>query len=122
MIIQKYECMKIIKKKLKENWNILIYYTKIFLQNMLPKLIMLKNFASNLLNLSKYYTNSKYINILILIICLRIRIHSQIREALLKLTRRIIGSNTLVQGALPTILKETPKEFFSSTLDQVQVI
>ena len=32
------------------------------------------------------------------------------------MSQRIIGSNTLVQGALPTILKKTPKSFFDHTI------
>ena len=35
------------------------------------------------------------------------------------MSQRIIGSNTLIQGALPTILQKTPKEFFSSAINLV---
>jgi tyrosine aminotransferase len=45
----------------------------------------------------------------------------QVRDALQSLSQRIIGSNTLVQGALPDILKNTPKKFFDDTIAQVQV-
>lgn len=45
----------------------------------------------------------------------------QIRGALQSLSQRIIGSNTLVQGALPDILKNTPQSFFDETIAQVQV-
>uniref|UniRef100_A0A1B6DJB1 Aminotransferase class I/classII large domain-containing protein n=2 Tax=Clastoptera arizonana TaxID=38151 RepID=A0A1B6DJB1_9HEMI len=44
----------------------------------------------------------------------------EIRKGLQNLTQRIIGSNTLVQGALPAILKNTPKSFFDSTIDALQ--
>merc|ERR1712193_146809 len=36
------------------------------------------------------------------------------------LTKRILGSNTLVQGALPTILANTPKSFFDDTINVIQ--
>jgi len=39
---------------------------------------------------------------------------SEVRKGLMCMSQRIIGSNTLVQGALPTILKNTPPEFFSN--------
>merc|ERR1740137_245470 len=35
----------------------------------------------------------------------------EVRKGLMCMSQRIIGSNTLVQGALPTILKSTPKSF-----------
>ncbi|KAA0201609.1 hypothetical protein HAZT_HAZT005343 [Hyalella azteca] len=37
------------------------------------------------------------------------------------LSQRIIGSNTIVQGALPDILSKTPQSFFDDTLKQIQV-
>ncbi|XP_050510437.1 tyrosine aminotransferase-like [Diabrotica virgifera virgifera] len=37
-----------------------------------------------------------------------------IRKALNSLSQRIIGSNTLIQGALPAILRNTPQSFFDS--------
>ncbi|CAG7661559.1 unnamed protein product, partial [Allacma fusca] len=43
-----------------------------------------------------------------------------IRGALQSLSQRIIGSNTLVQGALADILQNTPKSFFDDTINQVQ--
>lgn len=44
----------------------------------------------------------------------------EIRAGLQSLSQRIIGSNTIVQGALPTILGSTPKSFFDDTLRQIQ--
>ena len=42
------------------------------------------------------------------------------RKGLLCMSQRIIGSNTLVQGALPTILANTPKSFFDDTISVVE--
>lgn len=44
----------------------------------------------------------------------------EVRAGLQSLSQRIIGSNTLVQGALPTILSNTPQSFFRDTIAQVQ--
>ncbi|KAK7070917.1 hypothetical protein SK128_004885 [Halocaridina rubra] len=44
----------------------------------------------------------------------------EVRNGLNSLSQRIIGSNTLVQGALPAILGETPKEFFVDTIKQIE--
>lgn len=46
----------------------------------------------------------------------------QIRQGLARLTTRILGSNTLVQGALPKILQDTPESFFSQTIELLQVV
>lgn len=46
----------------------------------------------------------------------------QVRSGLQRLSQRIIGSNTIVQGAIPTILKNTPQEFFDRTVDHVEVL
>jgi len=43
-----------------------------------------------------------------------------VRHGLNSLSQRIIGANTIVQGALPTILKETPASFFKDTLDVIE--
>lgn len=43
-----------------------------------------------------------------------------VRVGLQSLSTRTIGANTIVQGALPTILGSTPPEFFRSTLELVQ--
>ncbi|XP_058799074.1 tyrosine aminotransferase [Phymastichus coffea] len=40
----------------------------------------------------------------------------EIRKALQCLSQRIIGSNTIVQGALPKILKNTPQRYFDNIL------
>ena len=40
-----------------------------------------------------------------------------VRKGLNSLSQRIIGANTIVQGALPNILKQTPETFFKETLD-----
>lgn len=45
---------------------------------------------------------------------------TEARAALQSLSQRIIGSNTLVQGALPEILQNTPQSFFDDTIGQVQ--
>ncbi len=44
----------------------------------------------------------------------------EVRGGLKALSQRIIGANTLVQGALPVILKETPQSFFEETISLVQ--
>ncbi|XP_071875144.1 tyrosine aminotransferase isoform X1 [Bombus fervidus] len=43
-------------------------------------------------------------------------LEKEIRKALHCLSQRIIGSNTLIQGALPTILKNTPQEFYDGVV------
>ncbi|XP_068242081.1 LOW QUALITY PROTEIN: tyrosine aminotransferase-like [Palaemon carinicauda] len=42
------------------------------------------------------------------------------KQGLQSLSQRIIGTNTLVQGALPTILSKTPKSFFEDTIKQIE--
>lgn len=44
----------------------------------------------------------------------------EIRKGLLCMSQRIIGSNTLIQGALPAILKNTPKSFFEDTINTIK--
>merc|ERR1711970_1709945 len=44
----------------------------------------------------------------------------EVRKGPLCMSQRIIGSNTLVQGALPTILKSTPQSFFDNTISCVK--
>eukprot|EP00095_Tigriopus_kingsejongensis_P009478 maker-scaffold322_size207131-snap-gene-1.15 protein:Tk09478 transcript:maker-scaffold322_size207131-snap-gene-1.15-mRNA-1 annotation:"tyrosine aminotransferase" len=44
----------------------------------------------------------------------------EVRKGLQCLSQRIIGSNTLVQGALPAILKNTPKSFFDDTINIIE--
>ncbi|KOX75714.1 Tyrosine aminotransferase [Melipona quadrifasciata] len=43
-------------------------------------------------------------------------LEKEIRKALHCLSQRIIGSNTLIQGALPAILKNTPQEFYDDVM------
>lgn len=45
----------------------------------------------------------------------------QVRTGLQKLSQRIIGSNTLVQGALPAILEKTPTAFYEDTITRLHV-
>ncbi|CAL4116174.1 unnamed protein product, partial [Meganyctiphanes norvegica] len=47
-------------------------------------------------------------------------LEKQARSGLQSLSQRIIGSNTIIQGALPTILAKTPKSFFEGTIQQIQ--
>ncbi|KAK2164059.1 hypothetical protein LSH36_69g02010 [Paralvinella palmiformis] len=44
----------------------------------------------------------------------------QVRPGLTSLSQRILGPNTLVQGALPKILESTPQEFFDFTIKVVK--
>ena len=43
-------------------------------------------------------------------------LNKEIRKALHCLSQRIIGSNTLIQGALPAILKNTPQNFYDNVM------
>ena len=43
-----------------------------------------------------------------------------VRKGLNSLSQRIIGANTIVQGALPNILKKTPESFFQETLQVIE--
>lgn len=43
-----------------------------------------------------------------------------VRTGLQSLGQRIMGCNTIVQGALPAILSETPKTFFADSIDAVK--
>ncbi|KAK0049755.1 tyrosine aminotransferase, partial [Biomphalaria pfeifferi] len=45
---------------------------------------------------------------------------TEVRNGLLKLSQRILGPNTLVQAALPEILKLTPKSFYTETLEYLE--
>lgn len=44
----------------------------------------------------------------------------EIRNGLQSLSQRIIGANTIVQGALPSILENTPASFLKSTIKVVE--
>ena len=43
-----------------------------------------------------------------------------VRSGLNSLSQRIIGANTLVQGAIPAILNKTPKHFYKDTLNVIE--
>lgn len=45
---------------------------------------------------------------------------SEVRHGLISLSQRILGPNTIVQAAMPDILKNTPQEFFHSTVKYIQ--
>lgn len=45
---------------------------------------------------------------------------SEVRQGLTRLSTRILGPNTLVQAALPRILRDTPASFYTETLDYIQ--
>lgn len=45
----------------------------------------------------------------------------QIREGLVKLSQRILGACSIVQGALESILNNTPQSFYSSTINFLKV-
>ncbi|XP_067120150.1 tyrosine aminotransferase-like [Centruroides vittatus] len=45
---------------------------------------------------------------------------TQIRNGLQNLCQRIMGCNTIVQGALPTILNDTPHHFFTECISTVK--
>ncbi|KAG8198904.1 hypothetical protein JTE90_015116 [Oedothorax gibbosus] len=44
----------------------------------------------------------------------------EMRDGLQALSQRIIGSNTIIQGALPSILRDTPETFFEDNIETVQ--
>ena len=44
-----------------------------------------------------------------------------IRQGLNSLSQRIIGSNTIVQGALKSILEDTPESFYKETLSVIEI-
>jgi len=46
---------------------------------------------------------------------------TEIRPGLVKMTQHILGANSLVQAALPTILKDTPAKFFAGVMRQLKV-
>ncbi|GFG31578.1 hypothetical protein Cfor_08050, partial [Coptotermes formosanus] len=45
---------------------------------------------------------------------------AEVRSGLQRLSQRIIGSNTLIQGALPCILQRTPEKFYEDTVRTLQ--
>jgi tyrosine aminotransferase len=44
----------------------------------------------------------------------------EVRQGLLNLSARILGPNSLVQGALPSILKDTPQKFYDELVETLQ--
>lgn len=44
----------------------------------------------------------------------------EVRGGLLKLSQRLLGPNTLVQAALPSILANTPESFYRETLEYIE--
>lgn len=44
----------------------------------------------------------------------------EIRKGLFNLSVRILGPNSLVQGALPNILKNTPQKFYDELVETLQ--
>jgi len=44
----------------------------------------------------------------------------EVRQGLIALSQRILGPNTIVQGALPDILTKTPQDFYDNTLNAVE--
>lgn len=45
----------------------------------------------------------------------------EVRRGLNNLSQRVMGSNTLVQAALPAILNDTPQRFFQDTITTLHV-
>lgn len=45
---------------------------------------------------------------------------TEVRNGLKSLSQRIIGANTIVQGALPNILNNTPQSFFDDTIATIE--
>lgn len=46
---------------------------------------------------------------------------TQVRQGLNKLSQRIMGSNTLIQAALPDILFKTPTSFYLGIINTLHV-
>ena len=46
---------------------------------------------------------------------------SQVKPGLIAMSQQILGPNTLIQGALPEILANTPPSFFENTMKIIQV-
>lgn len=51
----------------------------------------------------------------------RNNIFSEIRKGLTNLSSRVLGSNTLVQGAIPFILENTPQSFHDNLVETLHV-
>lgn len=50
------------------------------------------------------------------------RFFVQIRQGLVKLSQRILGACSIVQGALERILNNTPQSFYNSTISFLKVM
>ncbi|KAG8196442.1 hypothetical protein JTE90_012267 [Oedothorax gibbosus] len=46
---------------------------------------------------------------------------SSVRNGLQSLCQRIMGSNTVIQGAIPSILRDTPQRFYNEVISSVQI-
>lgn len=46
---------------------------------------------------------------------------AELRHGLGNLCQRILGANSIVQGALPAILERTPQQFFDNAIRMIQV-
>lgn len=44
---------------------------------------------------------------------------SDVKQGMIALSQKIVGPNSLVQGALPKILKDTPQEYFDNIKDVI---
>ena len=73
-----------------------------------------------MVNLLKTSISSYKILICIVFTLLGVFKLSGINQGLHSLSQRIIGANTIVQGALPSILKNTPTTFYQDTLSQIE--
>jgi len=45
-----------------------------------------------------------------------------VRQGIVDLSTRILGANSVTQGALPKILRDTPQEWFDENMRYVEVI
>ncbi len=45
----------------------------------------------------------------------------KVRQGLFDLATKIVGPNSVIQGALPAILSKTPQSFFDETMAYIQV-
>jgi tyrosine aminotransferase len=46
---------------------------------------------------------------------------AHVRDGLLKLSQHILGANSIVQGALPTMLAKTDQSFFDNVMTHLEV-
>ncbi len=45
----------------------------------------------------------------------------QVKTGLVSLSQLILGANSLVQAALPAMLRDTPKEYYAGIMRHIQV-